>query len=333
MPRTLLKKITDTKENYVINGRFDFWQRNTAQTSSGYGSADRWYCLHNGSTKTVSLQGFANGQTDVSDYPVYYMRTVVSSVAGAANYVGNVQYIEHVKTTASKTMTLSFWAKADSNKNMAVDFHQKMGSGGSPSADTFFAPTTFSLTTSWQKFSVTVDVPSIAGKSLGTDGEDALGLVFWFDAGSNNNSRTNSLGQQSGTFDIANVMFNEGDVAAPFVLAGKTYGGEFSLCQRFFEKSIHLWSQIGAATSSGTAGARAITGAPWHVVNFATWKRKAPSITYWDWAGNISKIRVNGANNVSLNGSIDSQFGSFALIHNTGVSEIFIQWAADSEIY
>ena len=92
-----------------------------------------------------------------------------------------------------------------------------------------------SLTTSWQKFTVTVSVPSISGKTLGTDGNDYLGVLFWFDAGSSYATRAASLGQQSGTFDIANVQLEEGSVATPF--EQRPAGLELQLCQRYYEQS------------------------------------------------------------------------------------------------
>jgi len=80
---------------------------------------------------------------------------------------------------------------------------------------------------------VTANIPSISGKILGTDGNDNLQIVFWFDAGSSFNSRTNSLGQQSGTFDIANVQLESGTVATPF--EQRPIGLELNLCQRFYQ--------------------------------------------------------------------------------------------------
>ena len=38
-----------------------------------------------------------------------------------------------------------------------------------------------------------VDGFGISGKTIGTDNNDYLGFVIWFDAGSNYDSRTNSL--------------------------------------------------------------------------------------------------------------------------------------------
>lgn len=235
--------------NKIINGNFDIWQRATTQTISGYGSADRWYCEHVGTTKTVSQQTFTVGQTDVPNNPTFFMRHVVSSVAGAGNFCDVYQATEDVTKLAGKTVTLSFWAKADAIRNIAVDFGQRFGTGGSPSANVNFGATTFALTTAWQKFTVTVAVPSIAGKTLGTNGNSNTSVIFWFDAGSTYNSRTNSLGQQSGTFDIAQVQLEEGSIATPF--ESLPYELTVSLCQRYYQKVTSFnWAGYGSAGQS-----------------------------------------------------------------------------------
>ena len=223
--------------NKIINGNFDVWQRATSQTITGYGSADRWFCNNSGSTKTASRQDFTLGQTDVPGNPTYFIRHVVTTVAGASNQVGLLQRIENVRSLAGMTATLSFWAKADTNKNIAVEFFQDFGTGGSPSATvTGIASQLIALTSSWAKYTITVSIPSISGKTLGTDNNDHLGLLFWFDAGSSFNSRTASLGQQSGTFDIAQVQLEEGAAATPF--EQRPVGMEFSLCQRYYYRLL-----------------------------------------------------------------------------------------------
>ena len=222
--------------NKIINGGFDIWQRGISQTSNGYGSDDRWNNGSSGSTKTASQQVFTNGQTDVPGNPRFWSRTVVSSVPNVANYVLKVQPIENVSTLSGQTATVSFWAKADATKNIAVEFVQNFGTGGSPSFTiNGIGITTVALTTSWQRFTATVSLPSISGKTRGTNNDHSLQLVFWFDAGSNYNARTNSLGQQSGTFDIANVQLEAGPVATPF--EQRPIGLELSLCQRYYETS------------------------------------------------------------------------------------------------
>ena len=220
--------------NKIINGNFDFWQRGTSQTSSDYGSVDRWGLGHATSSKTASQQSFANGQTDVPNNPKYYLRHVITSSSGGYVYAG--QPIEGVETLSGKSVTFSFYAKTDSNKSIATELQQYFGSGGSPSSQiTGIGVTTHNLTTSWQKFTVTTTIPSISGKTIGTNSNDYLALNFWFEAGSNLSSRTNSLGNQSGTFDIAQVQLEEGTVATPF--EHRPIGMELSLCQRYFCKT------------------------------------------------------------------------------------------------
>lgn len=222
-------------KNLVINGDFSVWQRGTNQTVTTYGSDDRWRNDHNVSTKVHSRQSFTLGQTDVPNNPKYFSRTVATSVAGASNYVLKKTELENVLVTSGKEVTLSFWAKADSSKNMAVEFSQYFGTGGSPSASVNgLGVTTFALTTSWQKFTTTITFPSISGKTLGTDNNSSYQIYFWFEAGSAFDSRTNSLGQQSGTFDIANVQLEFGDTATEFEYIHPA--DQLARCKRYFER-------------------------------------------------------------------------------------------------
>jgi hypothetical protein len=222
--------------NKIINGNFDIWQRGTS-LASGTGDrylADRFFDASIGSTYTASQQSFTTGQISVPNNPSFFHRTVVSSVAGSSNYALFGQKIENVSTFAGETVTLSFYAKADSNKSIAIEFSQFFGSGGTPSSQVNqIGVQKLILTNAWQKFTVNANIPSISGKTIGTDNSNCLILAFWFDAGSNFNSRTNSLGQQSGTFDIAQVQLEEGSVATPF--ENRPIGTELALCQRYYE--------------------------------------------------------------------------------------------------
>jgi hypothetical protein len=201
--------------NRIINGNFDFWQRGTSFTASDYG-ADRWIHARFGTTHTVTRQAFTLGQTAVPGEPTYFCRTVVSSVAGAGNYAVLVQRIEDVRTFAGQQVTFSFWAKADATKNIAINMVQIFGTGGSPSASVGISGTKISIGTTFQKVTVTATLPSISGKTLGTNNDSTLNLNIWFDAGSTWNGDTDSLGQQSGTFEIAQVQLEPGPVATPF---------------------------------------------------------------------------------------------------------------------
>lgn len=267
-------------KNKLINGGFPIWQRATSQTGANYGSDDRWLNAHTGSTKTHSRQAFALGQTDVPGNPEYFSRTVVTSSPGASNNVIKIQRIESVLTLAGETATLSFWAKADASRNIAIEFVQIFGTGGSPSSPVnTIGVTTCALTTTWQQFTATVNIPSISGKTLGTNGDDTLALFIWFDAGSDYDSRTNSLGQQSGTFDLAQIQFEPGAIQTPF--ENRPDPVEFLLCQHFlfscfFQHLIgSVWNnQIYAhfllpvemrngSQSITTTGLQALTGGSW----------------------------------------------------------------------
>lgn len=228
-------------KNYIINGNFDIWQYKAAgltypQVSVGYGSDDRWSNGNVGSTKTHSQVACTDTERALFNAS-YFSRTVVTSVAGANNYCFKQQKIENITRLAGKTVTLSFWAKADSAKKIGVSIGHCFGTGGTPTTQiNRILDNTINLTSEWQKFSITFTNHSIVGKTLGTNGVHTsyTELTFWMDAGSSLASTyiTNMV-QQSGTFDIAQVQLEEGSVATPF--ENRPYGLELSLCQRYYE--------------------------------------------------------------------------------------------------
>lgn len=301
--------------NKIINGNFDIWQRGTSQTSAGYGSADRWNCFSIGSTKTASRQEFVVGQTEVPGNPRYFMRHVVNSVPGAGNYTIMLQRIESVHTFAGKTLTVSFWAKADSNKSIAVNFQQDFGTGGSPSPITLvIVPQKVALTTVWTKHVLSIAVPSIVDKTLGTDGNDYLQLNFWFEAGANFADRTDSLGQQSGTFDIAQVQVEGGEIATPF--EERHIADELALCQRYYEKGYFQMSSADVAPNGATYG----------YIKFCAAKRTTSTVLL----NNIYLV-----NSISPGIEAVLQDGAYvnaaATTANT-LQRCALQWTADSEL-
>lgn len=216
----------DNRKQYVpknlnYNGDFEWYRIADSITYSGIGPAERWQSKHTGSTKTATIEFFDFGQTDVPGDPETYLRTVVSSVAGATN-CAYIQYpFRNVETLAEKRTTITFWAKADATRSISAELIQNFStSPGASPVNVGIGSTKFSLSTSWQKCQIVVDIPSVAGKSVGDyTFFSTLDFRIWFDAGSSFNARTVSLGHQSGTFDIAHVSIVEGDasdVADPF---------------------------------------------------------------------------------------------------------------------
>lgn len=240
-------------DNLFINGGFDIWQRATSQTATGCGSADRWRFNVVGTTQSVSRQA-ADGSEPFK--AKYYVRDVVTSSAGSANNALLEYRWELLQETAGKTITLSFYAKADASKNIACEMVQYFGSGGSASVFSIDV-TTVALTTGWVRHKVTFDMPSISGKTIGS-GNVWFGLALWLDAGSSFDARTNSLGQQSGTFEFANFKLEYGSEATPFVQ--RPFAQELSECQRYYVGSIttnphHQPGAIGPAITADRVSA------------------------------------------------------------------------------
>ena len=263
-------------KNYIINGNFDIWQRGASQTSSGYGSDDRWVNVNTGSTKNHSQVACTDTERALFNAS-YFSRTVVTSVAGAGNECDKWQNIEDVSRLAGKTVTLSFWAKADSAKNIGIWFDQVFGSGGS-AAVTLISNQLVALTTTWQKKTITVTLPSIVGKTVGLS--SFTRVAFGFD------NAAALVGRQSGTFDIAQVQLEEGSVATPF--EQRPYGTELALCERYYEV-IAGGDISGGAFNAGNlfAGLR-----------FRTVKRAAPTMTANANGGWVGNNGIGALNNV-----------------------------------
>ena len=207
-----------TPLNYIRNGALNVWQRGPgAFTGAGPVTADGWTHWANGSTISTTRQGFTLGNTIPGQETPWYLRSVVTSVAGAGNLAVIYQAVEGVRSLAGQTATLSFWAKADAAKNIAVEFEQAFGTGGSPSANvTGIGSQKIALTTGWKRYTVTVSIPSITGKTIGTNNNDRLGVMLWMDAGSTFNARSATLGQQSGTFEFWGLQLEQGATATDF---------------------------------------------------------------------------------------------------------------------
>jgi hypothetical protein len=234
LPSSTLSTYLDP-ENRIINGAFDFWQRGTSFTAIGYG-ADRWYNVVGGGTVTMSRQSFTVGDTLGSNNPTYFLRQTVSGQSLASHEARIVHQIEDVRSYAGQTITVLGWARRSSGSgNMAVEFYQEFGTGGSPSSAVLGPPQTVTLTSSWAPFALILSVPSITGKTLGTNNNHTLALSFWTSAGSNYNARTNSLGLQTIGVDLWGIHIKQGThtTSAVDLYRQPELGPELARCQRY----------------------------------------------------------------------------------------------------
>jgi hypothetical protein len=159
-------------KNHIINGAFDFWQRGTTfnNMSSGSYTADRFlYSWDGNGTMNCSRQTFTPGSAPVSGYEgTYFIRGNVGT-AGTSTVLDLNHRVEDVRSLAGQTVTLSFWAKADSARTCYTWLIQQFGGGGSTDVYTGINANAFSVTTSWQRFTFTGVLPSLTGKTIGTN--------------------------------------------------------------------------------------------------------------------------------------------------------------------
>jgi hypothetical protein len=254
-------------KNKVINGDFRINQRGfTTTTSDATLMFDRWRTNITGNgTCTFSAQTFTLGTAPVVGYEgTNFISIATTGQTGTNPRTLLIQRIESVRTYANQTVTVSFWAKADSGTpSTSLELAQNFGTGGSPSsAVTAIGVTKFTLSTSWTRYTATINVPSISGKTLGTNGDDFFQIALWTSAGTDNNSRTDSLGIQTATISFWGVQIEAGSTATAFQTATGTIQGELAACQRYYYRQggagVYQTMSVGWATLGGPIQTRTI---------------------------------------------------------------------------
>jgi hypothetical protein len=212
---------------------------------------------------------------------------------------------------------------------------QVFGTGGSPSSDVYSGMTKLTLSTSWQRFTVSISVPSVSGKTLGSNGDDCLEVRFWFSAESTLNSLSASLGVQTVTVQIADALFEPGAAASTFM--PRPEETELSMCLRYFETSNPGGTFKTFTESDGTGPLIGHASALLYPsVQFRATKRAAPTIVTYDRTGAQSKITYyDGAWKDAgvFAGGPTAKVGGFAASHAIASSVITcFTWQASAEI-
>jgi hypothetical protein len=225
-------------KNKIINGDFYINQRLfTSATALNTYMFDRWLLKATDGTTTATAQTFTTGTAPVSGYEgKNYLQVASTGQTLTSARSAVCQPIENVRTFAGQTVTVSFWAKASSGTpNISISYDQYFGTGGSPSTIVSANITKTAITTSWVRYSATVTLPSISGKTIGTNNNDFLQILMWTSAGSDYNTVTNSLGIQTTTIQIWGVQVEAGSYATPFQTAsGGSPQAELAMCQRYY---------------------------------------------------------------------------------------------------
>lgn len=324
------------RRNLIINGGFEVAQRGTSFTADNIYTLDRWKSSDgSGGTpaRTTTQETFSLGQTDVPN-AAYFLKHNQTAASTNGNASLN-QRIEDVTRFDDVTVTLSFYAKADAALTVDAQFIQNFGSGGSPSSSVTVTETGISIGTSWQKYTVTKDLGSLSGKTLGSDGRHTSFLTTQIEF-----DDTGTF-----TFEIAQVQLEYGSVATEF--EHRSYGEELALCQRYFEyaseKNFHaqpIWfiNATGAATrlhfvvpkrtrsyTTGYAGTIG-TGSSDHRIYYSGAYRAFSTMTFSSSGKALKSMRVDFG---TITGGASGGAGGY---YNVGSSTVASHIYADDEL-
>lgn len=260
---------TPSASNPILNAAMAVAQRGTtftSATSSTY-TLDRWQGFRGaGAAYNVSQQSTA----DTTNLPFIQYCARVGRPSGntAVNTVYYSQSAETINSRpyAGKTVTYSFYARAGANYSAASNVlvcevvtgtgtDQNVISGFTGGVSALLQSNT--LTTTWQRFTVT-----------GSIGSTATQLGFNFDYTPVGTAGTNDY------FEITGVQIDIGSVALPFRTYAATYQGELAACQRYYYRmgGTAAYTMMGMGTGISTTVARCL------IVNPVT-MRTTPTLT------------------------------------------------------
>jgi hypothetical protein len=235
--------------NRLHNGLFNVQQRGVGPWNTNATlTLDRWEMYLSLDAFGIQSVTFADAQRAAigDEAAVTGMQANVTGNAGAGAFSFVGQKIESMRRLAGKTVTVSLWAYATAGTpKIGVGLMQYTGTGGSPSAPQAINAIPLTLSTTPTRYSATFAVPSSAGLTLGTNGDDATWPKIFFSSGATNNAAAGGIGVQSGTFVLWGVQLEVGSVATPLEKLDPQV--DLTNCQHFYATD-HVKS-YGAAAS------------------------------------------------------------------------------------
>ena len=272
-------------DNPFLNSAMQVWQRGTSiSLAASAGTtflADRW-CIQTGASQATTVSRQVTGDTTNLPFIQYAMRIQRNSgQTGTSNY-GLMSPMETINTVpfAGKAVTFSFYARKGANYSATSDVLRgilRTGTGTDQNPYTGYTgdanslDANFTLTTSWQRFSVS-----------GTLAATVTEMTAQF-----NYTPTGTAGAAD-YYDITGVQLDIGSVALPFRTNGGTFQGELAACQRYYYQwqAAGNYSPFGVGFTQGTTLAILYKAMP--VV-----MRTTPTITTTGTAANYAVMNGN----------------------------------------
>lgn len=214
--------------NLIINGAMQVAQRGTTfnSHSAGY-TLDRWtFASSTSDTKNFSQYTITTGGE--TGLPIEFKNAMkIALTAGSSGLNDLRQKIEFPERFLGQTLTFSFYAKSSSNVTGGLTSNTRIAfdvASNQPATTTISA---FDFTTTWQRFSKTITLPT--STTMTTNTSSYLDVIL-------------SL-KDNTTVDlyITGVQLEVGSVATPF--EHRSYGEELALCKRYYEE-INLYGYL-----------------------------------------------------------------------------------------
>lgn len=201
--------------NIIINGGFDFFQRGTSSSTSGWTCADRWYNIASGTTT------FSQDTSVPTAQGVQYSYKWTTGASTSYGQYYTAFESATVKPLRGQSVVFSFWVKttgtaftgllnADAAYSTSTDAYASQ-----TVAVTITGATSITPTSTWTKYSGTLTIPSDAtGFKIGIvpTAVQASGVVVY----------------------LAAVQLELGNKATPFIRSGGNIQGELAACQRYY---------------------------------------------------------------------------------------------------
>lgn len=274
----------DALSNSLMNNSFDIWQRGTSIALSGgvakY-TADRWYVdCGTGGAGTASRVAQSPG-TILGVETINAFQLIQGTSATSQTTLD--QQIEDVQSYAGKKITISFYLKKPFGGviNITPKIVQNFGPAGSPDVSITGAAWPVDNAAGWARYSQTVDVPDITGKTI-TQVGSFLSIML-------------NIGASGASLDIAiaNAQIDLGDTALEFRPRPKQV--ELAMCQRYCEKSYSHDDAPGTVVSLGSLSSHEPGSIEIHNIGrgYKVEKRDVPTLTWFSPA-------TGAAANISL---------------------------------
>jgi len=275
----------DSPGNGLINGAMEIWQRGTSGLATATGAnngytADRWQVYR--ASYASGVTGLQSTGTGPCRYALRVQRTA-GNTSTAGIFVNQTLETANSEIYAGQQVTFSGWFRRGANFSAASNVMVMRILSGTGTdervASGFTGQTTVisqnkTLTTSWQRFSVTGTVSSSAIQ---------LAVVFSY-------TPSGTAGADD-WLEVTGAQLEIGAVPTPFQHSSGTVAGELNACQRYYQRYGGTASMV---VAHGAGSGTTVTNA-W--LNFPVMRIAPTSI---GWTG-IQMVDGTGATTALTN--------------------------------